>query len=173
MADALPGAAAPTPAAVRAALPPQDNPKAADPGARCLTAWRKIDAGAAALRVWTVAYCSEDVDEVSAANVADRQLSLRGIAHMICCAHGELRTSEDGIASDSMELAFFVALVEMAEQSLWVVLGCASQAAPSNADLCALLNLALQYYDDTVAARPTWPSQATCKPGMGAAGGAA
>ena len=127
-----------------------------------LSACGRIDAAAAALRVYVVACADGGAEETSRDNVATRQVALRGIVCVIEQAREFLLGTTGGDAFDSLELLFFVEMVSMAEQALWVVLSSERPATPSNADLCELLGLALQFHAQAFARRPagSMPRQA-------------
>ena len=137
-----------------------------------LDACRRIDAGAAAVRVYMIG-CSDGAEETNADNVADRQLALRGIVEVIAVAQKELQNTTGGDDFDGLPLCFFVELVYAAEQALWVALGEKGKGAPCNADLCELLGLALQWHADAKAARPGPAAAAAGRAGKGTKGGAA
>jgi hypothetical protein len=137
-----------------------------------LNACKRIDAGAAAVRVYMIG-CSDSAEETNADNVASRQLALRGIVEVIAGAQKELQSTADGFAYDNLPLCFFVELVSIAEDALWVALGKRGEGAPCNADLCELLGLALQFHADAKTERPGPAAAATGRAGKGAKGGAA
>lgn len=128
-----------------------------------VNACRRIDAGAAALRVFMVG-CSDGAEETNADNVASRQLALRGIVEVIAGAQKDLQNTAHGDKFDNLLLCFFVELVSTAEDALWVALGESGEGAPSNADLCELLGLALQFHADSKAERAELPGTASGKP---------
>ena len=133
--------------------------------AELLSACGRIDAAAAALRVYVVACADGSAEETSRDNVATRQVALRGIVCVIEQAREFLLGTTGGDDFDSLELLFFVEMVSTAEQALWVVLSserAATPATPSNADLCELLGLALQFHAQAFARRPagSMPRQA-------------
>lgn len=130
--------------------------------AELMSACGRIDAAAAALRVYVVACADGWAEETSRDNVATRQVALRGLVCVIEQARKFLLGTTGGDAFDSLELLFFVEMVSMAEQALWVVLSSEHPATPSNADLCELLGLALQFHAQAFAKRPagSMPRQA-------------
>ena len=121
-----------------------------------LNACKRIDAAAAAVRVYMIG-CSDGAEETNADNVASRQLALRGIVEVIACAQKDLQNTAGGHEFDNLLLCFFVELVSTAEDALWVALGENGKGAPSNADLCQLLSLALQFHADSKAERAELP----------------
>lgn len=140
--------------------------------AHVLDACRRIDAGAAAVRVFVLAF-SDRAEETDGDNVAGRQIALRGIAEVVAKARKDLQNTPGGDDFDSMPLHFFGEMVWAAEQALWVALGDIDGGAPSNADLCELLGLALQFHADAKTARPALVAGARGGAGKGAKGGAA
>lgn len=137
-----------------------------------LDACTRIDAAAAALRVLLVS-CSPNAAETTRDNVAGRQVALRAIVAVIEQGRQVLQNTPGGDPFDPLALLFFVELVSQAEQALWAVLEDGTLQAPSNADLCALLRLALQVHADSVAERPKVPPAAVLIAARLTKGGAA
>ena len=123
-----------------------------------LKACGRIDAAAAALRVFMIG-CGAAAEETDKDNVLSRQLALRGIAYTIEQAREVLMDTRGGDDFDSLYLMFFQGLVETAEQALWITLEGINEGPPppSNADLCELLGIALQFHADGKAVWPAVP----------------
>jgi len=137
-----------------------------------LDACRRIDAGAAAVRVYMIG-CSDGAAETNGDNVAWRQLALLGIVEVIAVAQKDLQNTPGGDDFHGLPLHFFVEMVYAAEQALWVALCEKGNGAPCNADLCELLGLALQWHTAAKAARPGPAVAAAGRAGKGRKDGAA
>ena len=139
-----------------------------------LKACGRIDSAAAALRVFLIS-CGAAAEETDKDNVVSRQLALRGIAYTIEQAREVLMNPRGGDAFDSMYLMFFQGLVETAEQALWITLEGIDEGSPSpsNADLCELLGIALQFHADGRAEWSPVPQGERFGAGPAAKGGAA
>jgi len=140
--------------------------------AQVLDACGRIDAGAAAVRVFVIA-CRDGAEETTGDNVAGRQLALRGISEVVAEAHKDLQNTKGGDAFNSIPLCFFVEMVWAAEQALWVALCEMGDVAPCNADLCELLSLALKFHADAQAAWPALLAAGSRGAAKAAKGGAA
>lgn len=134
--------------------------------AELMAACKRIDAAAAAVRVFVIG-CQDGTEETDADNITTRQIALRGIWEVIAVAQKTLQQTRGGDGFNSLPLCFFAELVWTAEQALWYALGENGKGAPSNADLCELLGLALSFHADVVAARPALQADNTGQAGTG------
>lgn len=121
--------------------------------AELMAACKRIDAAAAAVRVFVIG-CQDGTEETDADNITTRQIALRGIWEVIAVAQKTLQQTRGGDGFNSLPLCFFAELVWTAEQALWYALGENGKGAPSNADLCELLAMALRFYAE---GRAEWP----------------
>lgn len=143
--------------------------------AALMTACARLDGAAAALRVYLVGI-SPLAEETDESNAPTRQVALRGIVLEIERARAVLLASREGNDLDNIPLMMFAELTATAEQALWVTLGENGKGAPSNADLCELLGMALRFHAEGRQAWPAMPApaaDAAHQAGQGAKGGAA
>lgn len=155
MADAHPGAVAPIPAAVRAAPQPRTAHQRPAPLDEVRDAYWRIDAAAASLRVFLIAWRQDDDEPADERRCATRQVVLRALAEVIECGQGVLVDNDQGgLDYSGMELWYFMELVQTAEQALWEALNDQGKGQPTAADLGDLLRLALEFHAGSVERRP-------------------